>query len=101
MGLPEQLGDIRLLLDQCSEAETSMQPTHYGVEGTRWEARTTPHSSTEEGDGDEDEAEAEGIHGGKDKHKGGGVNEHKCRCEDEEDEDDGDDEMEESTPLVV
>lgn len=74
-----------------------MQPPYCRVADKWWDARTTPHSSTEEGDGDKDEDKAEGGDEDndvdKDEHEGGG--------EVAEDEDDGDDQVENSAPLAV
>ncbi|KAK5810899.1 hypothetical protein PVK06_026216 [Gossypium arboreum] len=55
---------------------SSMQPFSRGVEDTQWEARTTPHSSTEEDDENKDETESRDE------------DEHEGRSEDEEDEKD-------------
>ncbi|KAH1121651.1 hypothetical protein J1N35_004811 [Gossypium stocksii] len=57
------------------------------MEDTRWEAKMTPHSSTEEDNGD--------------KIEGGDEHEHDTSNEDVIDEEDGCDLVEELTPLVV
>ncbi|MBA0618762.1 hypothetical protein Godav_028060, partial [Gossypium davidsonii] len=70
VGLPEHLEDIQLLLDQRFELEfewrQTIPPPPQDMEAqnkidltdnTRWDSRTTLHSTTEEGDEDKNEDE--------------------------------------------
>ncbi|MBA0722661.1 hypothetical protein Golax_003318 [Gossypium laxum] len=104
VGLPKQLEDIRLLLDQCSEANVrskcrdgfvidSNLTNATDVCTTSWlEAKMALYSSTEDEDEDEDSGGDKGKDKGRDKDVYGG------RGEDEEDEDDDHNQEEESTP---
>ncbi|MBA0731044.1 hypothetical protein Golax_020670 [Gossypium laxum] len=69
---------------------SSSQPPSHEMEHTRWEAKITLHSSTEEDDGDEDNDRDGDKYRGrdKDKDKGRDEDEYEGQGEDKEDEDD-------------
>ncbi|MFQ6636576.1 hypothetical protein Gotur_013787 [Gossypium turneri] len=91
--------DYSLIVSQAPTAslfyrcESSTQPPSRGVD-TRWEARTTLHSSTEEDNGDKDEAEG----GDEYEDQGRNKDEYEGRGKDEEDEHNDHDQEEEPTP---